>query len=342
MNQSDFKTAFAFFGLAVLIVAGSLIYANLNTRVAEPESDAATETCDTSGLSRVLTSTFPDTDYCQSSIAFSKVLSGGVSKDGIPALTSPKYDNLSAVADRAGSGQGALLEIDEVKRFYPFNILVSHEIVNDSIGDTDYAVTFCPLCGSTIVFDRNVSGEVKEFGVSGFLFESNLLMYDRTNTPSLWSQARGEAVIGDQNGTALNILPFQLLTLDEVRTNHPDAQILSEDTGYVRSYSSNPYGDYDQDGSTLFPISIDDQRYFAKEIFYIAPVEDNAKSIAIRIGELENGESATNNSLGLTISKSETSELTLVDSDGNEIVGYYEMWFSWAQHHQDDGEVWAL
>ncbi len=289
--------------------------------------------------SRALESTFGDVDLTRSLVDFDLVLSGGVARDGIPALTDPKFDSLNTET-APGETLGILIESGTEKRFYPYNILVSHEVVNDSIGELDFAVTFCPLCGSAIVFDRKVDGEVKEFGVSGFLYESNLIMYDRSENPSLWSQARGEAIIGEQAGTKLGLVDFQLLSLDDVRSLHPEAVVLSRDTGYSRSYDFDPYSGYEDRSDTIFPISVDDTRFPTKEVFFIVPTE--SQSVAVRVSRLDRGQRIESSQFGLAVEKTNDGELFVTDSVGEVKVGYYEMWFSWAQHHQDNGQVWDL
>jgi hypothetical protein len=117
------------------------------------------------------------------------IYDGGPGKDGIPTISDPQFLSLDAAKTKP-SEWGVLVSIKDKHRFYPYNILVWHEIVNDSMAGKEYAVTFCPLCGSAIVFDRKVGGEILHFGISGKLYESNLLMYD-DKTESLWSQAMG-------------------------------------------------------------------------------------------------------------------------------------------------------
>ncbi len=337
------------FGSIAVIAALAIVWFVFvrNTDTSETAHSSSNINSDTSTApgdsvpSPLLTRAYSDVDLTQSIVNFDLVLSGGVSKDGIPALSDPKFDPLSA-SNAPGDTQGILIEHEGVKKYYPYNILVSHEIVNDSIGDLEFAVTFCPLCGSAIVFNSVVDGESKDFGVSGFLFESNLIMYDRTDTPSLWSQARGEAIIGDEVGTKLDIIDFQLLTLDDVKTNHSDAQILSTDTGYGRSYSGSPYVGYEDSADTIFPVSVDDARFPSKEVFFIVPLEQEANSVAIRISELDRGQKADSAQHGLSIEKTDGGELIVTDTSGDEKVGYYEMWFSWAQHHQENGQVWDL
>lgn len=279
---------------------------------------------------------FPDTDLSAAIIDTDLILSGGPGKDGIPAISDPKFTSVeSAVVD--DEVLGILVDFNSEKRFYPYNILVWHEIVNDQIGDKKFAVTFCPLCGSAIVFDRMAGGVEYEFGVSGYLFESNLLMYDRT-TESLWSQARGEAVVGSLIGTELEVLPMQLLTFSELRENHPDAQVLSRDTGYFRRYDFYPYGDYEDREDTIFPVSVQDNRFPAKKIMYVVPWGE--KSLAIPQDILTTDlEAKVEGSLVQV--KVDRGEVSVVVGDES-FPGYYEMWFSWATHHQGDGIVWPL
>ena len=141
------------------------------------------------------------TNTRQASIDIDLVLSGGPGKDGIPALTKPAFVSI-AESNENDSFRGILVTMGGEQRFYPYSILVWHEIVNDSIGDQHFSVTFCPLCGTGIVYNREFDDTVLEFKVSGLLYESNLLMYD-TATESLWSQSLGKAVVGDRLGDTL-------------------------------------------------------------------------------------------------------------------------------------------
>lgn len=277
------------------------------------------------------------TDTSKSIIDIGLVLSGGPGKNGIPAINNPKFTNIinSEVDDDT---RGILVFIDGIKRFYPYSILVWHEIVNDNIGDKYFSVTFCPLCDSGIVFNRRVRDSILQFGVSGLLFESNLLMYD-LETESLWSQAAGEAVVGEYSGTELDIFPLQVITFSELKNKHPDSSVLSTDTGYSRNYSSTPYGGYLDTEDTVFPTSFKDKRFSAKELFYVFPF--NKKSYSIRYKDIEEGEHiAVSKNIEFQI-KRNGGEITIMN-DENIIPGYFELWFSWSIHHEDDGVVLDL
>jgi hypothetical protein len=138
---------------------------------------------------------------------------------------------------------GIALSLDGVNRFYPYQILVWHEIVNDAVNGRRVLVTYCPLCLTGIVFDPIVQGERVEFGTSGKLWRSNLVMYDR-KTGSLWSQVLGEAIVGEMTGVKLELLSSDQVRFGDWRKLNPGGEVLSRDTGALRFYGANPYGDY--------------------------------------------------------------------------------------------------
>ena len=149
------------------------------------------------------------TDFDQHSVAFSEILSGGPPKDGIPAIDDPQFSPVSEVEDLGPDEPVIGLAIDGEARAYPLSILIWHEIVNDQIGETPVSVTYCPLCNSAVVFDRRVEGRVLDFGTTGKLRNSDLVMYDR-QTESWWQQFLGEAIVGEMTGTVLKSIPARL------------------------------------------------------------------------------------------------------------------------------------
>ncbi len=179
------------------------------------------------------------------------LMSGGPPPDGIPALDAPRFVKATAVTTLTDSEPVLALSVDGLTRAYPARILIWHEIVNDTIGDTPVAVTYCPLCNSALAFDRRVGERVLSFGTSGMLYKSDLVMYDR-QTESLWPQLEGRAVIGRLTGTVLERLPIQTVAWADFKSAHPDAWVLSEDTGYDRAYGTNPYVGYDEETSRPF------------------------------------------------------------------------------------------
>ncbi len=273
------------------------------------------------------------------SIPFDKILNGGPGKDGIPAINAPKFVSIANASSFIKDDFfGMTVTVGKTTIFYPYNIMVWHEIVNHSIEGKALVVTFCPLCGSAMVFDATVDGRVLKFGVSGKLYESNLLMYD-TETESLWSQIIGKAVVGEKTGTKLTIYDSQVSTFQEFKRRYPEGQVLSKDTGFTRDYSFYPYGDYDTNEQIIFPISINDTRLPAKEIMYIVDVGEI--SVAFKFNDLKPGVKATVDVGGKKIiAENKDGEIEVTGSTGEVFPGFHAMWFSWAIHHQKDGVVW--
>jgi len=278
------------------------------------------------------------TDLSKTSIDLDDLIKEGVTKDSIPALYNPKFTDISNT-NIDDDVLGVFVEIDSERRFYPYNILVWHEIVNDNIGDTEFAVTFCPLCRSAIVFDRNVGSDILDFGVSGFLYESNLLMYDN-KTESLWSQAGLEAIVGDYTGTELKVLPMRLISFAKVKEKYPDTKILSTDTGYDRQYDFYPYREYDESDEILFPVSVNNRMFKSKEVMFVVPYNDI--SIAFPHLNLEDQKKAILDIEGQHFEAFRDDDKVTVTMNGKEMPFYYEMWFSWATQHQNDGVVWQV
>ena len=188
---------------------------------------------------------WPNTDFENSSVEkWVEIMSGGPSKDGIPALDNPTFIPATAEAELSAREPVITLEIKgETPRAYPIRFLIWHEIVNDVVGGIPVAVTFCPLCNSGITFDRRVDGDVLTFGVSGKLRNSDMIMFDR-ETESWWQQAIGEAIVGDLNGTELQTLPSWMESWSEFEKRNPDGMVMAE-PDFSRNYGANPYVQYD-------------------------------------------------------------------------------------------------
>ena len=195
-----------------------------------------------------------ETDFTKHSVPLSEFFGGGPPKDGIPSIDDPKFISQADADEYLEDGEPvAVLELDGVARAYPIQVLTWHEIVNDEIEGQAVAVTFCPLCNSTVAFSREFDGEAVEFGTTGNLRRSDLVMYDR-RTESWWQQLTAEAIVGELTGTELEVLPTQILSWEEFRKQHPDSQVLSRDTGFDRPYGQNPYTGYDSAEGALIGI----------------------------------------------------------------------------------------
>jgi len=188
---------------------------------------------------------WPDTNFEITSVeSWVEIMSGGPPKDGIPAIDDPAF---MAAADKQGMTPREpviTLEIEgEVPRAYPIRYLTWHEIVNDVVGGIPVAVTFCPLCNSAITFDRRTDQGTLNFGVSGKLRNSDMVMFDR-QTESWWQQAIGEAIVGDLTGTRLASLPSWMESWETFTTRNPDGLVM-ETPPFRRNYGANPYVRYD-------------------------------------------------------------------------------------------------
>ena len=193
-----------------------------------------------------------NTDWTRHTIRYDEILSGGPPRDGIRSIDKPKFISIDMAAQFFDATEPVVvLDVNGDARAYPLQILTWHEIVNDTVGSVPVVVTFCPLCNSAIAFDRRFDGKTHEFGTSGLLRYSDLIMYDRT-TESLWQQFTGEGVVGEKAGAYLRFLPASLISFAEFRAAYPQGVVLSRDTGAVRSYGSNPYKGYDTIGNTPF------------------------------------------------------------------------------------------
>ncbi len=200
------------------------------------------------------------TDFCQHSVPYDEIRSGGPPPDGIPPIDAPRFESIENAASWLQPQSPVIaLSINGEARAYPLAVLIWHEIANDTVGGVPVAVTFCPLCNSSVVFDRRVEGETLRFGVSGNLRNSDLIMWD-DRTQSWWQQFTGEAIVGEYTGAQLELVPSLVVSFEQFAEQHPDGVVLSRDTGASRSYGVNPYAGYDSLSSPfLFDGQLDDR-----------------------------------------------------------------------------------
>jgi len=189
-------------------------------------------------------SEWPDTDFSKTIIDFSEILSGGPRKDGIPSIDTPKFVPAAEVDDLSDTEPVVGLVVNGDARAYPLRILTWHEIVNDTVGGVPVTVTYCPLCNSSIVFEREVAGRLLDFGTTGKLRNSDLVMYDR-QTESWWQQFEGRAIVGEMTGTTLTMLPSRLESWARFKARAPEGKVLVPNNRWKRNYGRNPYVGYD-------------------------------------------------------------------------------------------------
>jgi Protein of unknown function (DUF3179) len=192
------------------------------------------------------------TDFSKHTVPLTEFVSGGPGKDGIPPIDEPKLVSIGEADEWLEDREPVIeLEVGDDARAYPLQILIWHEIVNDEVGGVPVAVTFCPLCNTALVFDRRLDGHVLDFGTTGNLRHSDLVMYDR-RTESWWQQFGGEAVVGELAGKTLEQVPARIVAWEDFVAGHPDGQVLSRETGHSRPYGRNPYEGYDDVDSPPF------------------------------------------------------------------------------------------
>ncbi len=252
---------FIFFLLSCLIGLGGCIGLPAEQGEQGVSSIAPTNTPSVEGATELLPSEPPPfsttgwkTDFTKRSIEWDEVLSGGPPKDGIPAVDAPTFESVAAASERLAEQSPVLFFTHgNVARAYPLEILIWHEIVNDEVDGLPVAVTFCPLCNASIVFDRRVGEQTLDFGTTGKLRKSDLIMYDR-QTESWWQQALGEAIAGEFTGTRLTFLASQVMSFGDFAAEFPVGEVLAIPTEFSRSYGRNPYEGYD---STTRPFLYD-------------------------------------------------------------------------------------
>lgn len=276
-------------------------------------------------------------DLSEASIPASEVFKGGPPRDGIPALNNPRYINASDAFFLESDDRVMGVRIEGDAYAYPLGIMNYHEIVNHETADSQWLITYCPLCGTGMVFDAQLEGRSLTFGVSGLLYNNDLLMYDR-QTESLWSQIEGKAVSGPLNGTTLELKPSRLTTWADWRERHPETQVLSRNTGHQRDYDTTPYGDYEQSSSVFFPLSDRDDRYHPKS--WTIGMESQGEARAWPFEELEAAEQTpirdTFNGQPIRVHyDADHRSARITDDDGNELASTTGFWFAWYAFHPE-------
>ncbi len=260
------------------------------------------------------------------------IMRGGPPRDGIPSIDNPKFQPLSTYEEFNDKTSVLGVYHNGVAKAYPINIMDWHEVVNDDFNGSPVVVTYCPLCGSGIAFKADIDqGKAVEFGVSGLLYNSDVLLYDRA-TESLWSQIMGQAVSGPLKGQELEPLITQRTTLRAWKKLYPQTLVLTTETGFHRNYQNSPYGNYEGENRTYFPVNNQDDRMHKKE--WVIGVENNGSYKAYPIDHLSKlpGQKLTDKLGGETIEISwdrDVQNILVKNSSGKELPGLQMFWFAW-------------
>ena len=270
------------------------------------------------------------------SIDIQQIFAGGPPKDGIPALTDPAMLSAVKASFMEADDRVVGVNFDGEARAYPLKILQWHEIVNAKTGETSYSVVYCPLCDSTSVFNRRVGDEEFEFGVSGLLYQSNVLLYDRQAQPdqeSLWSQMQGEAVAGKRTGQQLSLLPHQLVTWQEWTDAYPDTQVLSNKTGHGREYKGNIYQGYFDGDNLMFPINHLDKRLPMKQP--VLGLFSNGASKAYPLALMKKGFEISDEVGGESVTLKKLGGDRVWVEAGPTVEIVHSFWFAWSSFYPE-------
>ena len=266
----------------------------------------------------------------------SKILSGGPPPDGIPSIDNPVFESVDE-ADKWLDDLDwvVVLRRGDIVRMYPLDILVWHEIVNDTVAGEAVLITYCPLCGSAIAFKREIDGQAVEFGTSGKLYNSNLVMYDRL-TETYWTQIGGKAIVGKLTGMELKPVSIDTVSWGAWKVLHPDAEVLSRVTGHSRRYGTDPYGNYYSESYLMFPVEREDNRLHPKEVIY--GIELNGQYKAYPASEVGSSGRIEDELGGVAIVIMDDGwgavKITRADT-GEEVVKERDFWFAWAAFHPE-------
>jgi hypothetical protein len=277
-------------------------------------------------------------DTSRHSIPIDDIYDGGPGKDGIPAILKPKFISANeaeqSLLDKTDRILGVVYQGQA--KAYPIKIMNWHEIVNDRIGGASRVVTYCPLCGTGMVFDTQVNGRKLTFGVSGLLYQSDMLLYDH-QTESLWSQIKSEAVTGSMTGARLKLLSSTHTTWGAWKTKYPDTLVLSSDTGYRRDYDRDPYQGYENSERLMFGVNATSRKYHPKE--KVIGIKLGKITKAYPFSELSKVKSPIRDTLGKTplrIFYDHKSRTAIIrDEKNREIPSVVGFWFAWYTFHPE-------
>jgi len=209
-------------------------------------------------------------------IPHKEIFSGGVGKDGIPAISNPQFSTSNTYHLLFDDDLVLGIQVDNLLKAYPHPVLDWHEIVNDELSDTKYSIVYCPLTGTGTAWNREINGTVTSFGVSGFLYNSNILPYDRL-TGSNWSQLVDRAVEGNLQGKVPEKIMLVETKWETWKKMYPHSEVQNFNTGYNRSYKMYPYGTYRRKEELLFPVKYNDERLPSKERVHAVIIEERAR-----------------------------------------------------------------
>ena len=265
-----------------------------------------------------------------------EIKQGGPPRDGIPAIDRPQFVEAGEADFLKDDDRVLGVTVEGIAKAYPIRILNYHEVVNDRFGDQAVAVTYCPLCGSGLAFAAGQGEERRTFGVSGLLYNSDVLLYDR-QTESLWSQIMMEAVSGPAAGEELTYIPTAATTWGAWRAAHPHTLALSPETGYQRDYTRTPYARYEQSEQLMFPVTRESDLLKKKDWVIGVEIDGHYKAYPLNALARKGPElSDTFRGRELHIRYDAESRSAIIrDRSGTELPAVTMYWFAWYAFHPE-------
>lgn len=276
-------------------------------------------------------------DFTGAKVKPEDLLQGCFGQDCIPSIDDPMFESAAQAGWLRDDDMIFAIDYKGIQRAYPQRILNWHEIVNDEVADDPVAVTFCPLCGSALAFERKVDSVITEFGVSGKLHNSDLVMYDRYEG-NLWQQITGEGIVGPaaRRNEKLKQVPIITTTWGEWKKEHPNTQVLSKDTGHSRNYDQYPYGTYEQDDQLLFGVKGLDKSLQIKTEVYGVEINGSSKAYPESAFDKEKVIEDTVGNTAIRLERTESGQVKVTNlQTQEEIIPTRLFWFAWASFHPD-------
>ncbi len=271
-----------------------------------------------------------------------EILSGGPQKDGIPAIDQPVFEKGSDSESLKPDSRILGVNRNGIAKAYPISILNWHEIVNDFFKEEPIVIVYCPLCGSGSAYLAKIDGETRAFGVSGLLYNSDVLLYDRL-TQSLWSQLLSQSVSGKSKGKKLKSVAASNTTWRDWKKRYPNTLVLTNKTGFNRNYKRDPYTGYEKSKQVYFPVAYMDRRYHPKEIVLGLEIEGKFKAYPfVQLGKTSGriNDELSGKSFAVIFDQ-ENRTARVIDALDKEIPTITTYWFAWIAFHKES-EVYAF
>jgi hypothetical protein len=285
----------------------------------------------------ILAETFGFDESTKKSVALEDLNQGCPARDCIPSIDDPKFVTAAEADHVADDAVVIATSYNGEQRAYPARILDHHEIVNDTIGGDPIAITWCPLCGSAIGVRRVVAGEITEFGVSGVLYNSDLVLYDRA-TETLWDQIDAEGIVGPLTGEQLELVPVTMTRWARWKKAHPDTLVLSTDTGFEFDYSMDRFAKYRADNKLWFPVSQENDAIHPKSVVFGFDVDGTPVAYTDALLQQNPAYEHELNGAATSVALHDDGTVTM-HRDGKTLVPIRLYWFAWYTFHPETALV---